>query len=352
MKKTPLYNEHLKQGAKMVEFAGYLMPIQYTGIRQEHLATRAHAGLFDVSHMGEIAVSGENALAYLNGLLTNDFTSLAIGQVRYSLITREDGGVVDDVLVYRLADQEYWVVVNAANQDSVYQWFTDHPMNGCTLSNCSADVVQIAVQGPNSQVILEQLTDSLPQKYYRFNQHVDLQGIDCLISQTGYTGEHGYELYAAQANGAALWQLLLEAGADYGLVPVGLGARDTLRLEAGMPLYGHEISDTINPLEAGLGFAVKLTKDDFIGKLALQKPLIRKRIALQTQERFIPRQGDILYYKEKAVGEITSGTFSPSLNYSIAMALVEADCPEQADLQIKGRKTVEVQQCTYPFIKQ
>ena len=270
--KTPLYAKHAAAGGKIVPFAGYLLPVQYpTGVIAEHMAVRTAAGLFDVSHMGELVFTGPDALRNLNHLLTNDFSGMYDGQVRYSPMCNDQGGCVDDLIVYKVHDTAYLVVVNAANKDKDAGWMREHLFGACEMEDISGRVAQVALQGPKSKQILLRLLDEsvLPPKYYSFVQDVDLRGIRCLISRTGYTGEFGYELYCVSADAEGLWDLLLEAGADLGLIPCGLGARDTLRLEAAMPLYGHELNDVITPLEAGLDFAVKMGKEDFIGKNAI-----------------------------------------------------------------------------------
>ena len=331
--KTPLYNCHVAAGGKIVPFAGYLLPVQYgTGVIKEHMAVRTQAGLFDVSHMGEVILKGEDALANLNYILTNDFTSLQIGKARYSPMCNPEGGVVDDLLVYRLGEEEYLVVVNAANRQKDVDFIKEHLSGNVELSDISDSVAQIALQGPESQNILRKLMkeEEIPAKYYTFQNPVDVGGITCLISQTGYTGEFGFELYTAAEDGAKLWNLLLEAGKEFGLIPCGLGARDTLRLEAAMPLYGHEMNDQITPLEADLGFAVKMQKEDFIGKAAIEArlPLTRKRVGLKVTGRGIVREEQDVYVGEQKIGVTTSGTHCPYLGYAIAMAILDIDFTE------------------------
>ncbi|MEI6578701.1 MAG: glycine cleavage system aminomethyltransferase GcvT, partial [Eubacteriales bacterium] len=283
--KTPLYDTHVKYGGKIVPFAGYLLPVQYqTGIAAEHIAVRTAAGLFDVSHMGEITLKGMDALKNVQMLVTNDCSVMYDGQVKYSPMCNENGGVVDDLLVYKIGDNDYMLVVNAANHDKDVEWIKSYISGDVEFKDISQDLAQIAVQGPNAYQIVINLADkeNLPVKYYSFTQGVDVGGFECIVSKTGYSGEEGYELYTANENAAPLWEKLMEAGKDLGLIPCGLGARDTLRLEAAMPLYGHEMNDVITPFETGIGFFVKMTKDDFIGKAALQakgEPKI-KRIGL------------------------------------------------------------------------
>ena len=255
-KTTPLYQTHLAEGGKMVPFAGYLLPVQYpTGVIAEHTAVRTACGLFDVSHMGEVIFRGEGALATLNHLLTNDFTNMSVGRVRYTAMCLPDGGTVDDLVIYKFGEDCYLAVVNAANREKDYAHMAANLLPDTEIEDISDRVAQLALQGPNAREILAHLIDPelLPQKYYTAVREVIVAGIPCMISRTGYTGEFGYELYTAAEDGPRLWKLLREAGADHGLIPCGLGARDTLRLEAAMPLYGHEMNETITPAGSRAG---------------------------------------------------------------------------------------------------
>lgn len=343
--KTPLYDRHVAAGGKPIPFAGYLLPVQYSGIIEEHMAVRTVAGLFDVSHMGEVALSGPDALANLNRLFTNDFTGMADGRVRYSPMCNEEGGVVDDLLVYRISADRYLVVVNASNRHKDVAWMRTHLQGSCVLEDISDQVGQVALQGPKAEAILCRLADEalLPVKYYTFTERVPVAGIECLVSRTGYTGEAGYELYCKPNDAPVLWDALLEAGKDDGLLPCGLGARDTLRLEAAMPLYGHEMDEAVSPLETGLGFAVKMRKDDFIGKAALEKrgaPSIA-RVGLKVTGRGIIRERCALYIGERKIGESTSGTHLPYLNGAYAMALVEvadSGVGTVVEAEVRGRR--------------
>ena len=356
--KTPLYDCHVAGGATMVPFAGYLLPVQYpTGIITEHNAVRTAAGLFDVSHMGEILIEGEDALTYLNYLMTNDFSSMVNGQVRYSVMCNEQGGCVDDLIVYRFIDNKYWVIVNAANRHKDFEWMQKHTFGDVFIKDLSNMNAQIALQGPLSKEILLRLTreSSLPSKYYTLKSDVVIDGKPCIISQTGYTGEFGYELYMENEAAVDVWNTLLEAGKDKGLIACGLGARDTLRLEAAMPLYGHEMDEQISPLETGLSFCVKMTKDDFIGKKALEEkgaPAI-KRVGLKITGRGIAREQQDVYLSDTLIGHTTSGTHAPFLKVPIAMALVKADSVEtemQVEIDVRGRRiTAEV--VPTPFYK-
>ena len=357
--KTPLYDAHVKAGGKIVPFAGYLLPVQYgTGVITEHMAVREKAGLFDVSHMGEVLCQGKDALANLQKLLTNDFTNMVDGQARYSPMCNENGGTVDDLIVYKRGDNDYFIVVNAANKDKDYQWMLDHQFGEVTFTDASSEYGQIALQGPKAMDILKKLTaeENIPKKYYHAVFDTEVAGIPCIISKTGYTGEDGVELYLASENAEKMWDALLEAGKDEGLIPCGLGARDTLRMEAAMPLYGHEMDDEISPLETGLTFAVKMGKEeDFIGKKAMEErgePKIT-RIGLKVTGRGIIREHQDIYIGEKKIGHTTSGTHCPFLGYPIAMALVDAGSVEignKVEVDVRGRK-VEAEVIALPFYK-
>lgn len=357
-RKTPLYDVHVALGGKVTPFAGYLLPIEYegAGMLREHMAVRTACGLFDVSHMGEIVLSGSGALASLNHLMTNDYTSLQIGRVRYSPMCNENGGVIDDLIVYRLGEERYLVVVNAANIERDDAHIRANLLPGTEMENISPRVGQIALQGPKSTEILSRLVEAeaIPKKYYSFTPDVDVKGIRCLVSQTGYTGEVGYELYCAAEDTPALWNVLLDAGRDLGLIPCGLGARDTLRLEASMPLYGHEMDDTVSPLETGLDFAVKMKKPEFIGQEGIRRMgTSRTRIGLHAVGRGIIREHQHVFLGERQIGVTTSGTFCAFLNGSYAMALVENGSVAVGDrvkVDVRGRM-VEAEVVPLPFYK-
>ena len=344
--KTPLYDVHVAEGGKIVPFAGYLLPVQYpSGVIKEHMAVRQAAGLFDVSHMGEILFTGPTALNTLNHLLTNDFTDMPEGRVRYSVMCNEKGGVIDDLVVYKFGDEEYLVVVNAANRHKDYAHMAANLLPGTKAEDISDSVAQLALQGPAAPAILGRLVsgDSLPKKYYTAVRDVDIHGMKCMVSRTGYTGELGYEIYTAPENAVALWKLLRETGAQDGLIPCGLGARDTLRLEAAMPLYGHEMDETISPLEAGLDFGVKLGKAEFIGRdalLAAGAPS-RVRVGLEITGRGIAREHQDVFLGDKNIGMTTSGTHCPAAGKALAMALVDASHSAPGthlDVDIRGRR--------------
>ena len=356
--KTPLYEAHVKAGGKIVPFGGYLLPVQYKeGVIKEHMAVRTQAGLFDVSHMGEILCQGKDALANLQMMLTNNFDNLTDGQARYSPMCNEQGGTVDDLIVYKKGDEDYFIVVNAANKDKDYQWMLDHQFGEVTFTDVSDQYAQLALQGPKAMEILRKLApeENIPKKYYHAVFDTEAAGIPCIISKTGYTGEDGVEIYLDSARAQEMWDALLEAGKEEGLIPCGLGARDTLRLEAAMPLYGHEMDEQVTPLEAGLGFAVKMTKEDFIGKKALEEKgePARKRIGLKVTGRGIIREHQDVYLGDRLIGHTTSGTHCPYLGCPVAVALVDADCTEpgtKVEADVRGRR-VEAQIVPLPFYK-
>ncbi|MDR0952420.1 MAG: glycine cleavage system aminomethyltransferase GcvT [Oscillospiraceae bacterium] len=356
-KKTPLYDRHVALGGKIVPFAGYLLPVQYTGVIEEHLAVRNEAGLFDVSHMGEFIVEGPRALENLNYILANDFTSMTDGRVRYTPICNEGGGVVDDLLVYRLSAEKYLLVPNAANRAKDFAFIKAHLLGGVTLTDISDSVAQIALQGPCAKKILLELTDEalLPEKYYTFTPEARVAGVKCLLSQTGYTGEHGYELYCAAEDAARLWDALLESAGEK-LTLCGLGARDTLRLEASMPLYGHEMDEAVSPLETGLDFAVKMAKSDFVGKRALESrgaPRIT-RVGLKMTGRGIARENcDVFLPNGDKIGHTTSGTHCPYLGGAYAMALIDVEhsaIGTKLCVNVRGR-LIEAEVVEMPFYK-
>ncbi len=334
-KHTPLHQTHLDLGARMTPFAGYEMPVQYDGIIEEHLAVRHAAGIFDVSHMGEIVVRGPHSGDFVQHLITNDVKRLYDGRALYTVMCRETGGIVDDLLVYRLAEDEYLFVVNAANREKDLDWMVQNNAAKAEIEDVSDDVALIAVQGPNSIAIVEraigEALEDLRYYHFRSSHRGPLRGCAVsIVSRTGYTGETGIELYCDAEAGPRLWQAVMTAGSGHGLKPAGLGARDTLRIEAGFCLYGNELTEESDPLEAGLGWLVKLDEDDFIGKPALARKqsegLQRRLIAFVMQERGIPRTGyAILAPNESEIGIVTSGTQSPVLRKGIGMGYVVND---------------------------
>ena len=334
MKKTPLNQAHRDLGARMVDFGGWDMPVQYSGVIDEHLAVRNAAGLFDVSHMGEIEVRGSGALSYIQQLTINDAATLVDEQVQYSAICYEDGGVVDDVTLYRFSAEHFMFCVNASNIDKDYAWMQEILQKGdfpkVELENVSSQIGQIALQGPKAEAILSRLTDTALNavEYYHFTEG-EVAGAECIISRTGYTGEDGFELYCSAAKTESVWRALLEAGSADGLVPIGLGARDTLRLEKKYALYGHELSKEITPLEAGLGWITKLDKASFVGRETLvamkESGVPRRLVGIKMSESGIPRADYPVFAGDKEVGVVTSGTMSPVLKVGIALALVATE---------------------------
>lgn len=327
-KRTVLYERHIALGGKMVAYAKFELPIQYTRIIEEHNAVRNKCGIFDVSHMGEIIITGEKAFDFIQYIVTNDISGMEIGSARYSPMCYENGGCVDDIIIYKFANDEYMLVVNAANLDKDYEWIKQNRKFDIEAINFSDKLSQIAIQGPMSKEIISKVFKQLPDKYYSF---VDFIFEDCkkrvIISRTGYTGEDGYEIYALNEVILKIWDELMVKGAD-DIIPCGLGARDTLRLEAGMPLYGHEISQDISPLEAGLNRFVSLDKEcDFIGKEALtnqkQKGLRRRKCSIELIDKGIAREGALIAIDDMQIGYVTSGTKSITLGKSIAMAMIK-----------------------------
>lgn len=348
MKKTVLNQVHRQAGARMVEFGGWDMPVQYAGVIAEHLAVREAAGLFDVSHMGEVEVSGPQAFAFLQFATTNDVSALVDGQVQYTALCYPSGGVVDDLTLYRFAADNYLLCVNAANIDKDFEWLqtllAENDFSELKLVNRSDEYAQLALQGPLSEEILALLTDTDlgAIKYYNFAEG-EVAGIPTIISRTGYTGEDGFELYCPTVDGVKLWQELMRVGEPLGLVPTGLGARDTLRLEKAYALYGHEITAEILPLEARLAWITKLKKGDFVGRQVLLEAkdagLKRKLIGLKLTEAGVPRENYPVLCEGRKVGYVTSGTMSPCLRQGIALALVEAEIADGGQpLQIGIRK--------------
>lgn len=327
--KTPLYDEHKKLGGRIVDFAGWEMPIQYTGIIDEHTAVRTSAGLFDVSHMGEIEFEGPDALSCVDYLTVNNVQTLTDGQAQYSILLNERGTVVDDIILYRFKPDRFIMVVNASNVEKDFKWIVSNKKGNVKITNRSADYALIAFQGPKAPSVLKGLTDidleNLPTFHFRRGTVCGQK--DCIVARTGYTGEDGFEIFSSPSSAPLVWQGLLEKGKPLGVVPVGLGARDTLRLEMKYSLYGHEITDETNPLEAGLGWVVKLDKpSDFIGRDALLKVknegLKRKLVGFKMIERGIPRTGCDIMNNHDKIGFVTSGTMSPSLKEAIGIGYV------------------------------
>ncbi|GGG18025.1 aminomethyltransferase [Lysinibacillus alkalisoli] len=358
LKKTPLFDSYAKYGAKTIDFGGWDLPVQFSSIKEEHEAVRTKAGLFDVSHMGEIIVKGEEALSYLQHLLTNDISKIAINQAQYTAMCYESGGVVDDLLTYKLSENEYLLVVNAANTEKDYGWMLENKGNyNVEIINVSTDYAQIALQGPLAEEVLQRFTQTNLRDitFFRFQQDVLVSDYSVLLSRSGYTGEDGFEIYGSPSAIVALWDILL---AEEEVLPTGLGARDTLRFEAGLPLYGQEMGETISPLEAGLGFAVKLQKEvDFLGKEALieqkENGVPRKLVGIEMIDKGIPRTGYKLFKNGEEIGVVTTGTQLPLAKRNVGNALVQtefANIDEEFEIEIRNKR-LQVKTVATPFYK-
>lgn len=360
LRKTPLYEAHVKAGGRIVDFGGWALPVQYSGILEEHRAVREKAGLFDVSHMGEVHLTGPDALPFIQRLVTNDCSKMQVRQIVYSPMCYPDGGVVDDILIYRVCENDYWLVVNASNTGKDYDWILRN-ISGydATVKNISSQVAQIAIQGPAAQTILQRnAADGLDSiKFFWCLPAATIAGRKCLVSRTGYTGEDGFEIYCKPEDARHIWDTLLESGKADGLIPAGLGARDSLRFEAALPLYGHEISQSISPLQGNLGFFVKLDKPDFIGREALtaakQQGLASRVVGLELAGRGVPREGYPVLAAGQEIGRVTSGMFSPTFGRGLAMALVSTEYAKagtELAIDIRG-KAVPVRVVKTPFYK-
>lgn len=360
LKRTPLYETYRKMDAKLIDFGGYLLPVQISGIKQEHQAVRTAAGLFDVSHMGEFYLEGEDAEAFLQKMVTNDVSRTKPGDALYTAMCYENGGTVDDLMIYRLTPTDFMLVVNAANSDKDFDWLMKHLQGRAELTNESENIALLALQGPQAERILQKLTsfDLKTLPHFKFRQNVPVAGSDVLLSRTGYTGEDGFEIYCPWNHAVSLWDALLETGKDDGLLPCGLGARDTLRFEARLPLYGQELSAGISPLEAGIGFAVKTGKSvDFIGKTALveqkKNGLPRKSVGIEMLDRAIPRAHYPVFAGENRIGEITTGTQSPTLGKNLGLALIDAAYTSVGtvlEIDVRGKRK-RAQVVKTPFYK-
>lgn len=334
LKRTPLYEKEAAAGGKMIDFGGWELPVQYEGILKEHKMVREKAGLFDVSHMGEIIVKGEGAKGFIQTMITNDVNKIETGQAIYSPICYENGGTVDDLIVYQIAEDEFFIVVNAANTDKDFDWFCNHSLDSLDLQNVSDSIAQLAIQGPKAEEILQRLTDYdlSTIRFFHFAANVKLVGGEGIVSRTGYTGEDGFEIYINAKDGPALWDAILKAGGG-DIAPIGLGARDTLRFEAKLPLYGHEITPKITPVEAGLGFFVRPEKEgDFVGSEVLSEQknggLTRKLAEFEMTGRGIPRGGYPVAVDGKEVGFVTTGMFAPTLEKNLGLAILPIELTE------------------------
>ncbi|ASN05253.1 glycine cleavage system aminomethyltransferase GcvT [Virgibacillus necropolis] len=362
LKRTPIFPEYEESGAKTVDFGGWDLPVQFSGIKHEHEVTRTKAGLFDVSHMGEIIVQGEHSLDFLQRVLTNDVSKLTPKRAQYTILCYENGGTVDDLIVYMLEENNYLLVVNAANTEKDFAWLNEQNKENVTIDNVSKDYVQLALQGPKAESILQSVTKTNLSdiKFFRFENPVYFANIEAgaIVSRTGYTGEDGFEIYIDAASGVDLWKLLLETGKEEGIEAIGLGARDTLRFEANLALYGQELSKDITPIEAGLGFAVKVKKEaDFIGKSVLKEQVEngadRKLVGIEMIDKGIPRHGYEVLIGEEEVGFVTSGTQSPTLNKNVGLVLIKSEYAEEGTevvVQVRKRK-LKAKVVKTPFYK-
>lgn len=343
LKRTPIFDSYAKYGGKNVPYAGWEMPVEYEGLVPEHNTVRNEAGIFDVSHMGEIEVKGKDALKFVNHIVTNDVTKIVDGQVMYTFMLYNEGGVVDDLLVYRFGEEDILLVVNAANSDKDFEWIKEQA-NGfdVTVENTSPEVGQVAVQGPKAEEYLQKMTDFKLSDigFFRAKRDVKINGINTMISRTGYTGEDGFEIYTKKEDIKELFDAIVDAGVK----PIGLGARDTLRFEANLPLYGQEIDKDITPLEAGFGFFVKLDKEEFVGKEALAKQKeegLKRKIVGFEMAKGSPRHGYDVYKGDKKIGVVTTGYISPTLGKAIGLALVDIDQTEmdnEFEIQVRNKR--------------
>ena len=344
LKNTPLLDEHKNHGGKIIEFAGYRLPISYSSINHEHNIVRNHVGVFDVSHMGEFLISGNDAFAFLQKLTTNDLGKLQVGQAQYSVMCYEDGGIIDDLIIYKKRD-EYMMVINASNREKDLEWLKKHQKGDVFIEDISDHMGLLAVQGPKSRDLFRKISNhninSL--KFYHFC-YVSINGIDLMISRTGYTGELGYELYVKSDKLVELWKYIINEGKNLGIEPVGLGCRDTLRMEMNYLLYGSDINEKTNPIEAGLKWITKFEEKEFIGKNNLKKLYktpFKKLICIEMKERAIPRNGNSIYYNNDLIGEVTSGTMSPSLKKGICLGYIyskQSQIGTNLLIDIRGKK--------------
>ncbi|MGG0716521.1 glycine cleavage system aminomethyltransferase GcvT [Robertmurraya massiliosenegalensis] len=361
LKRTPLFEVYKQYGGKTIDFGGWDLPVQFSSIKEEHEAVRTKAGLFDVSHMGEIEVKGPGSLSYLQKMMTNDISKLGAGGAQYTAMCYVNGGTVDDLLVYKLGEDDYLLVVNAANIAKDFAWLEKHvDEEEVTLKNISENMAQLALQGPIAEKVLQKLTDEDLSNigFFKFQLEVEVAGKKTLISRTGYTGEDGFEIYCASEDAIEIWNEILSVGKDDGVLPCGLGARDTLRFEATLALYGQELSPEISPLEAGIGFAVKLNKEtDFLGKEALKSQkesgVPRKLVGIEMIERGIARHGYPVYINDRKIGDVTTGTQSPTLKKNIGLALIDSEfsaLETEVEVEIRGKK-VKAKVIPTPFYK-
>ncbi|PYZ94329.1 glycine cleavage system protein T [Salipaludibacillus keqinensis] len=358
--RTPLFPVYKESGGKTIDFGGWDLPVQFTGIKEEHEVVRTKAGLFDVSHMGEIEVKGSGALAFLQKVLTNDVSKAKSGACQYTAMCYEDGGTIDDLVLYKRSEEDFLLVVNASNIDKDYQWLQQHAGEDTVVTNVSNSYAQIALQGPLAEQIAQRLTtvDLSEITFFKFKEGVTFADKPVLISRTGYTGEDGFEIYCQPEHAVQLWQTLLKEGAAEGLKPCGLGARDTLRFEAKLCLYGQELSKDISPIEAGIGFAVKTDKsEDFIGKKVLKEQReegpSRKLVGLEMIDKGIPRTDYEVFKEGDKIGFVTTGTQSPTLQKNVGLALIDAKYKEldtEVEVQVRKRR-LKAKVVKTPFYK-
>jgi len=358
--RTPLFDLYKEYGAKTIDFGGWDLPVQFTSIKDEHEAVRTKAGLFDVSHMGEVEVRGEDSLAFLQKVVTNDVSLLKSGGAQYTAMCYEDGGTVDDLLIYKRAENDYLLVINASNIEKDLKWLVSNKNGNVSIVNKSEEYALLALQGPVAEEVLQILTDTdLSEiKFFKFKNGIKIAGVDVLISRTGYTGEDGFELYCDSNDAITLWENILEAGKSKGVIPCGLGARDTLRFEAALPLYGQELSKDITPIEAGIGFAVKTNKEaEFNGKAVLlkqkEKGTARKLVGIELLEKGIPRHGYEVFAGGELIGVVTTGTQSPTLKKNIGLALLKSEFTQlgtEIEVQIR-KKRLKAKVVATPFYK-
>lgn len=360
LKQTPLISVYREYGGKTIDFGGWELPVQFSGIKQEHEAVRTKAGLFDVSHMGEFMIKGAGSLPFLQLMMTNDVSKLKTGRAQYTAMCYENGGTVDDLIIYKKDEDDYLLVVNASNIDKDFEWLKKHTREDVELINISDQIGQLALQGPLAAGILQSLAEEVDLDtigFFAFREDVMINGVSVLVSRTGYTGEDGFELYCKSEDTVKLWKDLLEFGKDKGLVPCGLGARDTLRFEAKLPLYGQELSPEVTPIEAGIGFAVKTDKEHFIGKEVLKEQkensAPRKIVGIEMIDRGIPRHGYPVFVKDEKIGEVTTGTQSPTLKKNVGLVLINvefANLDDEVEVEIRGKR-LKAKIVSTPFYK-
>jgi len=355
LKKTPFYQKHLQNKGRIVDFSGWALPVEYKSTLAEALAVRKTCGLFDASHMGEIVVKGANAFSFLQGLVSNDLSTLDVGGMQYNLFLNQSGCIIDDLMIYRMKNS-FFCVVNASNKDKVFKWLNENIQPEVEVIDKSMECSLLSVQGPNAVKIIEKVFDcqGINFDYLSFKK-IEIEGEEIVISRSGYTGEDGFEIYLPWNNSSKWWDQLIKEGENFKLKPCGLGCRDILRIEAGYPLYGHEIDDTINPYQASLGWAVKLNKK-IIGKEKLIEikdlGTKRKRVGFIMEERAIPRQGYPIHSKLGIIGEVSSGTYSPNLSKFIGMACLDKDCAkigEAVEVEVRG-KPYKAKIVKFPFV--